>query len=629
MATAGELREILRNANAGWSVDARLSDNDPIPKHATGGDLSQAEKVDALPRADISTLLAAPTSNPYLLGRRVGRSFLDAKTLSADLAGRMESTASAGVTRPSSIDWRSRFGQAWLTEVKDQDPCGSCWCFSGTGVVEAMTRIEHVVWSLRSEGDVHDGMGYKCAQGGWPNHALSWIQSNGVADAGCWAYETTDEPYRPSSDRSGRTVRLKGFATLTTVEDQKDWLDTNGPLSACFTCYDDFHAYGPDQHGNFGVYTHHDNSQPDGHCIIIVGYDDTRQAWLVRNSWSAGWGMGGYCWFGYGQCDIDNNAKYGVATNAINPDPWTKRRMHAGGLFESGDGALSRNFELWAVAPAGGVRHYWRDGSSLAWAVAETEGQDCADHPVMTGTTYNRNFEYIYKTNSNRLHHRFFDQVGGKWNDGGVFGPPNVGGVPGFIQSDYGAPGNFEVVVRLSDGTLQHCWRINGPPWTWAVSVTFGSNVAFSGPTLIQRRDRGLDVVCVNTDGQMQRYWRDDAHGGQWKAAETFGADLGSVPVMIEGQYAASDETKQGNYELCIATRTGAVQHWWRDNEASQTWRMSATFGSNVKQVVGLIESSFGFDLEVVLQLNDGALQHYWRQDGTWRAGPVFGSVVR
>ena len=74
MATAGELREILRNANAGWSVDARLSDGDPIPNHPTGGDLSQAEKVDSLPRADISALLAAPTSNPYLLGRRVGRS---------------------------------------------------------------------------------------------------------------------------------------------------------------------------------------------------------------------------------------------------------------------------------------------------------------------------------------------------------------------------------------------------------------------------------------------------------------------------------------------------------------------------------------------------------------------------
>jgi hypothetical protein len=52
---------------------------------------------------------------------------------------------------------------------------------------------------------------------------------------------------------------------------------------------------------------------------------------------------------------------------------------------------------------------------------------------------------------------------------------------------------------------------------------------------------------------------------------------------------------------------------------------MDAAFGTNIKQVLGLIESSFGFDLELIALLNDGSIQHFWR-DNTWHAGPIFGS---
>jgi len=58
----------------------------------------------------------------------------------------------------SSVDWRNRFGWPWLTQIKDQGGCGSCYIFSGVGVLEAMLRIEHFVWSLRSEGDVGDAI---------------------------------------------------------------------------------------------------------------------------------------------------------------------------------------------------------------------------------------------------------------------------------------------------------------------------------------------------------------------------------------------------------------------------------------------------------------------------------------
>ncbi len=35
------------------------------------------------------------------------------------------------------------------------------------------------------------------------------------------------------------------------------------------------------------------------HAMVIVGYDDTRGAFLVRNSWGTQWGNRGYCWVDY------------------------------------------------------------------------------------------------------------------------------------------------------------------------------------------------------------------------------------------------------------------------------------------------------------------------------------------
>ena len=653
---AGDLRQLLAKANAKWTIDANLKDSDPLPTYHTGGDVTKFVKVTAVPRTDVTPYFKTVTSNPFLLQLRLNQGFLRLQDLPIDLQHPIDLNAPAPILKPvkpnqaaaipekatfmagagvsSSVDWRNRFGWPWLTKIKNQDPCESCWVFSAVGVVEAMVRIEHTIWSLRSEGDVHDGLGVSCAQTGGPPTAFDWMKQHGVADPGCWPYETQNLPYKPTADRDGRTVKLSDYVTLNNVADQKSWIDTVGPLSACFTVYNDFFGY------SSGVYTANPSTGvAGGHCIVIVGYDDSKQAWLVRNSWGTGWGMAGYCWFGYGQADIDNNAKYGVPGANVNPDPWTKRRAHNGSLYESGDGQLNRNFELWTLAPGNAIRHYWRDGVTLQWSVAETQGNDCFASPCVQGTTYNRNFEYIYETTSQgttgcRLHHRYFDQASGKWGDGGLFGPASpddVEGLAGFIQGDYGAPGNFEVVVLTAAKALQHWWRNNGGPMTWAESVQFGSNIALSAAALVQRFDRGLDVICTTPNGAMQRYWRPDANSA-WQACETFGSQVKSPPVMIEGQYGATDETVAGNYELCVAVN-GAIQHWWKgspENPAS-TWSMSASFGQNVKQVLGLIQSSFGFDLEVVALLNDGSLQHFWRyaSDLTWHAGPVFGSTVK
>ena len=36
-----------------------------------------------------------------------------------------------------------------------------------------------------------------------------------------------------------------------------------------------------------------------GHCVVAVGYDDSKRQFIIRNSWGTGWGLNGYCLMPY------------------------------------------------------------------------------------------------------------------------------------------------------------------------------------------------------------------------------------------------------------------------------------------------------------------------------------------
>lgn len=235
-------------------------------------------------------------------------------------AGHTEAIAAPGY--PPSFDWRSQGGQNYITPIKDQGPCGSCVAFGTTAAVEGTLRVQTHNPSLMvdlSEASlfycIGASQGRSCANGWWPDAALTGYQNVGVPDEGCFPYTPGDQPCKQCADWANRVTKITAFHAVNTVADMKTWLSTRGPMSACFKVYDDFYSY------SGGVYHHVTGNAVGGHCVCFVGYDDGQSCWICKNSWGQGWGQSGFFQIGYGECGIEASvhAVDGVVQGPPNP----------------------------------------------------------------------------------------------------------------------------------------------------------------------------------------------------------------------------------------------------------------------------------------------------------------------
>ena len=87
-----------------------------------------------------------------------------------------------------------------------------------------------------------------------------------------------------------------------------------GPIAVAVSVGNNFFGY------TGGVFTY--NSQEGiNHAVVVVGWDDSMGAWLVRNSWSSAWGMGGHMWIAYGVSSVGVGAAYVILDVKRSPHP--------------------------------------------------------------------------------------------------------------------------------------------------------------------------------------------------------------------------------------------------------------------------------------------------------------------
>jgi hypothetical protein len=134
------------------------------------------------------------------------------------------------------------------------------------------------------------------------------------------------------------------------------------------------------------------------------------------------------------------------------------------------------------------------------------------DCPAAVQSSFNRNYELVYRSNLGRLCHIYYDQASKMWFDATLLGPADRVGDPGFVQGNRGAPGDFEIVVMTRTSVAEHWTRHNGSPWrpppgTWYKRATLTMNATASGPALVSsRRNLTIHRSCLIFDRHVGRH---------------------------------------------------------------------------------------------------------------------------
>ncbi len=207
---------------------------------------------------------------------------------------------------PSHFDWRNVNGRNYVTPVRNQGKCGSCWAFAVVGALESLALITldnpDADLNLSEQTLVSCAAAGSC-EGGLLDEAVEHLRKSGVPSEDCY-------PYREHNSACGlicdgglgfySSYGIKDWVNLTTgsapnLQALKALLVTLGPLSVSYLLFEDFYYY------EGGIYSYVEGDVQGGHAVLLVGYDDREEYFILKNSWGAEWGEDGYFRIAYSE----------------------------------------------------------------------------------------------------------------------------------------------------------------------------------------------------------------------------------------------------------------------------------------------------------------------------------------
>ena len=204
----------------------------------------------------------------------------------------------APITLPPSVDLRP----GCPTEIYNQGELGSCTANAIGCAHQYMQKQQKqteifipsrlfIYYNERvMEGTVRSDSGAQLRNG------IKSIAAQGVCPESEWEYDISkfrNKPSLPCYKHATQHQVLKYYSVPQTLLDMKTCLASGFPIVFGFAVYSSFESMEIAKTGIVQLPGSHE-SQRGGHAVLAVGYDDSTSRFLIRNSWGAGWGMGGY-----------------------------------------------------------------------------------------------------------------------------------------------------------------------------------------------------------------------------------------------------------------------------------------------------------------------------------------------